>query len=177
MPTSGRNPHRPLIFFALTAALNQNRKAGQFRCRTDADLQRAGAAARFGSENLRLLSPRSGAIHAHRTSARAKPGHQGRWDAVERGAALVAAFLRGITKTKPLAAGCAVGIQALNRSARQGMHRNLRRAPATREKYRISEPNFAPADIVSQEKYPLLVGVSIRPGARRIANVRPKADA
>jgi len=55
--------------------------------------------------------------------------------------------LRGISKTEPLTAGCAVGIQALNRSARQGMHRSLRGAAATREKHRVNERDFAPAGL------------------------------
>jgi hypothetical protein len=86
---------------------------------------------------------------------------------MQRGAALIAAFLRSVAKAQPLAAGRAVGIQALNCSARQGVHRSLRRAAATREKYRVNERNSAPAALVSQEKYPLLVGVGIREAAKR----------
>jgi hypothetical protein len=85
---------------------------------------------------------------------------------VQRGATLVAAFLRGIAQAQPLAAGRAVRIQALNCSARQGVHRSLRRAAATRRKYRVNERNSAPAALVSQEKYPLLVGVSIPAAAK-----------
>ena len=84
---------------------------------------------------------------------------------MQRGTALIAAFLRGVTKAQPLATGRAMGIQALNCSACQRVHRSLRRTAATREKYRVNERNSAPAALVSQEKYPLLVGVHIREAA------------
>jgi hypothetical protein len=48
------------------------------------------------------------------------------------------------------------------------MHRSLLLAPATREKHRVNEPNFASAGLVSQEKYLLLVGVCFRVGSRRV---------
>jgi len=84
---------------------------------------------------------------------------------VERGTALVAGFLGRIAKAQPLAACGASRIQALNRSARQGMHRSLRCAAATREKHRVNKRDSALRGLVSQEKYLLLVGVSIPAGA------------
>jgi hypothetical protein len=84
---------------------------------------------------------------------------------VERSAALVAGFLRGIAKAQPLAACRALRIQALNRSARQGVHRSLRSAAATREKHRVNERDSALRGLVSQEKYLLLVVVGFPRGA------------
>ena len=163
MPTSGRNPHRPLIFFG-SPSLRRNRKAHQLR----QDERGLGSSPKDKAKSLSIaegyeaLAPGAGTIHCHGARARAEPGHQGRRDAVQRGPALIAALLRGIAKAEPLAAGRAVGIQALNCSACQRVHRSLRRAAATREKYRVNERNSAPAALVSQEKYPLLVGVYIR---------------
>jgi hypothetical protein len=50
-------------------------------------------------------------------------------------------------------------VQALDRTARQDMHRSLRLAAETREKQGVNERNSAPMTLVSQEKYLLLVGV------------------
>ena len=166
MPTSGRNPHRPLIFFG-SPSLRRNRKAHQLR----QDERGLGSSPKDKAKSLSIaegyeaLAPGAGTIHCHGARARAEPGHQGRRDAVQRGPALIAALLRGIAKAEPLAAGRAVGIQALNCSACQRVHRSLRRTAATREKYRVNERNSAPAALVSQEKYPLLVGVYIREAA------------
>jgi hypothetical protein len=87
---------------------------------------------------------------------------------VQRGAALVAAFLGRVTQTQPLAARRAVGIQALDRSARQSKHRSLRFAAVTPEKHSVNERNSARLVLVSQEKYPLLVGVHFRGRIGRI---------
>src|ERR1700733_2175585 len=166
MPTSGRNPDRPLIFFG-SPSLRRNRKAHQLR----QDERGLGSSPKDKAKSLSIaegyeaLAPGAGTIHCHGARGGAEPGHQGRRDAVQRGPALMAALLRGIAKAEPLAAGRAVGIQALNCSACQRVHRSLRRAAATREKYRVNERNSAPAALVSQEKYPLLVGVRIRQAA------------
>jgi hypothetical protein len=96
---------------------------------------------------------------------------------MQRGSALIAALLRGVAKAEPLPTGATVGIQALNCSACQRVHRSLRRAAATRGKYRVNERNSAPAALVSQEKYPLLVGVRIREGPRKKSPRAHQADA
>jgi hypothetical protein len=101
-------------------------------------------------------------VAGHGAGAHAESGHQGRRDAVQRGAALVAAFLRSVAKAQPLSARGALRIQALNCSTRQGMHRSLLFAAATREKHRVNERDSAPWGLVSQEKYLLLVGVDIQ---------------
>ena len=59
-----------------------------------------------------------------------------------------------------------MGIQALDRTACQGMHRSLRLAAATREKRDVNERDSARRGLVSQEKYILLVGVGFRSPAR-----------
>ena len=56
-------------------------------------------------------------------------------------------------------------VQALDRSARQGVHASLRYARATREKLGVNERDFAATALVSQGKYILLVGVDIRRNA------------
>jgi hypothetical protein len=65
------------------------------------------------------------AVAGHGAGAHAESGHEGRRDAVQRGAALVAAFLGSVAKAEPLSARGALRIQALNCSTRQGMHRSL----------------------------------------------------
>jgi hypothetical protein len=110
------------------------------------------------------LAAGAGAVAGHGARAHAESGHQ-RWrDAVQRGTALVAAFLGRVAQTQPLAARRALGIQALNRSARQGMHRSLRCGAATRQKHSVNKRNSARMVLVSQEKYPLLVGVHFPEG-------------
>jgi hypothetical protein len=132
---------------------------------------------RFEAVRARLvqgknLVARAWAVAGHGTGAHAESGHQRRRDAVQRGVALVTAFLRCIAKAQPLTARGAVRIQALNCSTRQGMHRSLRFAAATREKYRVNERDSAPWGLVSQEKYPLLVGVHIPAGHNQKRNRR-----
>jgi hypothetical protein len=117
---------------------------------------------RITRKSREYLAPGTRTVTCHGAGAHAESGHQGRGNAVERRAALVAGFLRGIAKAQPLAAGRAVRVQALNRSARQGMHSSLRCGAATREKHRVNERDFAPEGLGSQEKYLLLVGVDIR---------------
>jgi hypothetical protein len=110
------------------------------------------------------LAAGAGAVAGHGARAHAESGHQ-RWrDAVQRGTALMAAFLGRVAQTQPLAAPRALGIQALNRSARQGMHRSLRCGAATRQKHSVNKRNSARMVLVSQEKYPLLVGVHFPEG-------------
>jgi hypothetical protein len=105
------------------------------------------------------LAGAAGAVAGHGTGAHAESGHQRRRDAVKRRSALAAAFLGRIAQAQPLAPRRALRIQALDRTARQGMHRSLRCGTATRQKHSVNERNSAPKALVSQEKYLLLVGV------------------
>jgi len=117
---------------------------------------------RITPKSREYLAPGTRTVTCHRTGTHAESGHKRRRDAVERRAALVAGFLGGIAKAQPLAAGRALRVQALNRSAGQGMHSSLRCGAATREKHRGNERDSAPKGLGSQEKYLLLVGVDIR---------------
>ena len=77
-------------------------------------------------------------------------------------AAVIAALLGSLAQAQPVAAGGAVGIQALNGSAGKGMHQGLLRARATREKHGVNERDSDPIGLMSQEEYPQLVGVGER---------------
>jgi hypothetical protein len=107
----------------------------------------------------------AGAVAGHGTGAHAESGHQRRRDAMKRRSAVMATFLWGVAQAQPLAARRALRIQALNSTSRQGMHRSLRLAAATRRKHGVNQRNSAPVALVSQEKYPLLVGVHFPHGS------------
>jgi hypothetical protein len=111
---------------------------------------------------VKVLARPVRAVAGHGPGTHAESGHEGRRDAVERGTALVAAFLGSVAQPQPLAAGHTLSIQALDRTARQSVHQNLRFAAAMCEKQGVNERDSAPKALVSQEKYPLLVGVHFR---------------
>jgi hypothetical protein len=87
---------------------------------------------------------------------------------MQRGAALVAAFLRRVAEPEPLATRRAVRVQALNCAAGQGVHGEPPNARVTRGKRSVNERDSAPEALVSQEEYLLLVVVRLPKAQRRV---------